>query len=119
MAFKQRTQASNPVRGTFSVGHMQSGVVFYDAQAARVGPSALDLLAGDGMTEHAILRNVEAPLLVLGLAGVLSKQYNSIVRARLCQRRACPYGIRRSSNIRRGLLLTLRRGRYGGSRGLA
>ncbi len=62
-----------------SVEHVQSGLVFHDAQAARAGPSALDLLADGGMTEHAILRNVEAPVLVLGLAGILSKQYASTV----------------------------------------
>lgn len=62
-----------------SVEDTQTGLVFHDARAARAGPSALDLLADGGMTEHAILRNVDSPVMLLGLAGTLSAQYGTAV----------------------------------------
>jgi hypothetical protein len=62
-----------------SVEHTQTGVVFQQAQAARAGPSVLDLMADGGVMDHAILRNVDVPIMVLGLAGVLSAQYGTAV----------------------------------------
>ena len=62
-----------------SVEHTQTGIVFQQAQAARAGPSVLDLMADGGVIDHAILLNVDCPVMVLGLAGTLSAQYGTAV----------------------------------------
>ena len=59
-----------------SVRREQAALLFHDAQALRAGPSGLDLLAAGEEDDCAHFLNLDAPLMLLGLAGILSARYD-------------------------------------------
>ena len=48
---------------------------FASAQAAQAGPAALDLLAAGSGIDHVALQDLDSPLLLVGIAGVLTAEY--------------------------------------------
>ena len=51
-------------------------LVFAGARIAVSGPSAIDILLGDDSVDEVLLRNVDTPLLIIGLVGQASQSYD-------------------------------------------